>query len=105
MKIGGVIRKLRIRAGYKQKDFAEACSLSPSFLSQIESNKRYPHPNTLKVISEVLGIPQEVLHMLSLEEEDIPAVIPKEKREAFNMLYSPFRDFMFQLFVGDKSPR
>ena len=94
---------MRIRAGFKQKEFAEACSISPSFLSQIESNKRYPHPNTLKVIGRVLGIPVEVLHMLSLDDEDIPLVIPQEKQEAFNMLYSPFKDFMINLFVGEKS--
>ena len=99
MEIGGVIKELRTRAGFKQKEFAKECSISPSFLSQIETDQRYPHPNTLKVISEVLKVPQAVIHMLSLDDE----VIPREKRDAFNILFPPFKAFITELFLKEKN--
>ncbi len=94
MEIGRIIKDLRNRAGFKQKEFAKACSISPSYLSQIESNARIPHPNTLKEICKVLEVPGQILYLLSIDKDDIP----KGKQEAFEMLFPPLKAFLIQLF-------
>ena len=94
MTIGKIIKELRINAGYKQKDFASTCNISPSFLSQIESGARLPHENTLKEISAVLQVPVSIMHFLTLSGDEIP----EEKRELFEMMFPPIKAFMAKLF-------
>lgn len=94
MKIGSIIKKLRVKSGYSQKEFAVACSLSASYLSQIENNSRYPHESTLKDIAKVLEVPVGILFFLTIEPDDVP----ERKREAFEVLFPTIESFLIQLF-------
>lgn len=94
MKIGNVIKALRDKAGFSQKEFAEACSLSASYLSQIENNTRFPHESTLKEIANVLGIPVAILFFLTIGEEDVP----EPKREAFQIIFPSVKSLITDLF-------
>ncbi len=97
MDIGSTIKKLRKRASISREDFADACSISLSYLSMIENNKRKPHAETLGNICSALGITEPVLYMLSTDENDIP----KEKLEQFNMIFPSMKAFMMELFSID----
>ncbi len=79
MEIGLTIRRLRKEKGIQQKDFAEICGISQTYLSQIEKGKKTPTIDMLGKISEKLNIPFPVLSFLSLTED----LIPEEKREMY----------------------
>jgi transcriptional regulator with XRE-family HTH domain len=57
MAIGTRLKALREERGIRQKDLAEKCDLTPSLISQIESNKLTPSVNTLGRIAGALGVP------------------------------------------------
>ncbi len=46
----------RINRGLSQKEFAEKCGVSESTANAWEQGKRYPSPNKLSQIEQVLGI-------------------------------------------------
>lgn len=68
IKIGLKISYYRKLAGMTQEELAEACNLSPGYISQLEGPNSYfcPSLKTLFVISEVLNIP--VVKLLDIEE-------------------------------------
>lgn len=82
MKLGTAIRNLRKAKGMKQAEFASRVGLSQSYLSQVEGNKKEPSVEVLKKVSDLAGVPLPVLLWDSLTGEDVP----KEKKEAFEML-------------------
>lgn len=94
MDIGGTIKKLRKRAGINREDFSKSCSISLSYLSLIENNKRKPHAETLNNICTTLGITEPILYILSTDGNDVP----KEKLQQFNMLFPSMKAFMMELF-------
>jgi transcriptional regulator with XRE-family HTH domain len=57
MAIGDRLKALREERGLRQNHLAEKCGLTPSLISQIESNKLTPSVNTLGRIAGALGIP------------------------------------------------
>ena len=50
------IKNARSKLGYSQLKFAEKCNISPGFVGEIESGKKFPSSNTLLKISEALGL-------------------------------------------------
>ena len=71
MKIGPSIRRYRKIKGFTQADIEEQSGISQSYLSQIEKGDRSPSLETLKTLSDCLGIPLPLLIFDSLEEEDV----------------------------------
>lgn len=63
LKIGDKIRKLRAEKGYSQEYFAERLNLSQKTISNMENDKSTISVETLKKISEELGI--DILELLS----------------------------------------
>ena len=57
MAIGDRLKALREERGLRQKELAEKCDLTPSLISQIESNKLTPSVSTLGRIAKALSIP------------------------------------------------
>lgn len=96
MNIGHSIKSLRKRKGLSQKEFAEICEISPSYLSQIEKNQKNPHTGTLKTLADKLDVPLPIIYFLSMEEMDIKP----EKRDAFNLL-EPTMKAMISTFFTD----
>jgi transcriptional regulator with XRE-family HTH domain len=95
MNIGTTIKQLRKEKGMNQTEFGNKVDITQATLSQIESGQTVPHKTTLKRICEVLEVPQELLYMMSVEENNIP----KEKRE----LYSIAKDLMLKVFYKDEN--
>ncbi len=57
MSLGGRIRGLRAERGIRQKALAQKAGLTPSLVSQIESDKLSPSLHTLGRLAGALGIP------------------------------------------------
>ena len=95
MNLGEVIRNNRKQKGLTQKEFAIACGITQTYLSQIESNQKEPNLAKLKEISQQLDIPLPILFFLSLNEEDIP----QEKRTAFEIVNPSVKSFIHEFFT------
>jgi transcriptional regulator with XRE-family HTH domain len=94
MKLGTAIKELRIKAGLKQFELAKLCNITPTYLSQIESNLKEPNMSTLKGICSKINTPLPILFFLSLDESDIS----DEKREAFKLIDQPVKSLIKEFF-------
>lgn len=59
--IGERLKQLRNSLGLKQKDFAEACSTSPSFISDVEKGKSHLSINLLMALKVKFNIEYDYL--------------------------------------------
>lgn len=98
MDLGSVIKDIRRQKGFTQKKFAEVCSISQTYLSQIESNRKEPNISILKVIAENLRLPLPVLFFKALNSDDIP----ESKKNAFDMVSPSFNSLIDSIFENDK---
>ncbi len=57
MKLGARLRALRTERGIRQKELARKAGLTPSLVSQIESDKLTPSLHTLGRLAGALGVP------------------------------------------------
>jgi transcriptional regulator with XRE-family HTH domain len=57
VKLGARLRGLRTERGIRQKDLARKAGLTPSLVSQIESDKLTPSLHTLGRLAGALGVP------------------------------------------------
>lgn len=79
MNLGQTIKSIRKQRNYTQEQFASACLITQTYLSQIENNLKDPNLSVLKTIAEKLSVPLPILFFLSLNEADVQP----EKRELF----------------------
>lgn len=98
MKLGMTIASLRRQKGWKQQDLAEELGISPSYLSQVEHERKEPSLSLLRGISNTLEVPLPFLFFMSLSRDDIP----ERKREAYDIL-SPVAHSLIQS-VLDANP-
>jgi len=94
MNLGHTIKTIRKQRQYTQDEFASACSITQTYLSQIENNLREPNLSVLKTIAEKLSIPLPVLFFISLNEEDVQP----DKREMFRKLDPLIKRIIDELF-------
>ena len=69
MHIGHVIDNVRRKRGYTQTHLAEKAGITQTFLSLVESGKKEASTKTLESLANALGVPLEVLLLLSLKEK------------------------------------
>ena len=79
------MKTIRKKLGYSQQRLAELCSLSPSFIGDVEIGKKFPSANSLLKISESLGLKP---YQLFMEKED------KKVFEKFNLLSKVQKDLI-----------
>lgn len=96
MKIGILIKKLRIEKRISQGELAKVCKLSQNSLSQIELGLKRPSSKNLTKICEVLEVPESLLYLYGLEENDIP----ERKKEIFNIMYPVLKEFIEKLVLN-----
>lgn len=82
--IGIKIKELRTKAGMSQKELADKVDLTPSFISQLESNQITPSLHSFIQICNVLGV--SLSDTLEKRSEDTKWIIKKEKVFS-NLLY------------------
>ncbi len=97
MNIGNSIKKIRIDQGLSQGDLAERCGISQTSMSQIENGIKRPNPSNLKKICKVLRVPEAILYLYSLDENDVP----KEKKEMYHLFYPTLQDMIKKLVVSE----
>jgi XRE family transcriptional regulator, regulator of sulfur utilization len=90
MSLGSTVRTLRNSAGFSQKRFAESLSISPAYLSQIESDKREPTIPLLRKMADLLGSPATVLFAVALSSK-LPAEEHKKEIEVIQQLVEAVR--------------
>lgn len=94
MNLGTVIKNKRKQKGLTQEEFALACGITQTYLSQIEGNKKEPNLSTIKEISKKLEIPLPILFFLSIDSEDISV----EKREDFESISPKVKTLVSDFF-------
>jgi transcriptional regulator with XRE-family HTH domain/KaiC/GvpD/RAD55 family RecA-like ATPase len=75
--IGSKIKELRARVGMSQKELAKKVELTPSFISQMESNQITPSLNSFMQICSALGV--SLSDTLEKKHDTMPWLIRKEK--------------------------
>lgn len=95
MNLGATIKNIRKKKRQTQSEFASACGISQTYLSQIENNQREPNLSTLKIISNELNVPLPILFFLSLNIDDIQ----QSKREAFEIISPSVKSLVNEFFA------
>jgi transcriptional regulator with XRE-family HTH domain len=54
--LGEVLREARVKAGTTLRDFAKVLDLAPSYVSDIENDRRIPSEDVLRRLAEELGL-------------------------------------------------
>ena len=83
-----------------QKQLADHCSITVTYLSLIENDKKEPTVSLLRTLAENLHLPLPILLFMSLDDEDIP----ESKKEFFNIV-KPSIDSMLQNLIEDAYPK
>lgn len=68
MTLGEIISLQRKSKGFSQELLAEYCGISIRTVQRIENNKTIPRPYTLKVITDVLNLPELKINVTSKPE-------------------------------------
>lgn len=71
MKIGQALLKSRKYKGLKQTDAALRAGITQTYLSLIESGKKIPTVDVIENISDVYGIPFQIMMWHSLTEKEV----------------------------------
>jgi transcriptional regulator with XRE-family HTH domain len=78
MKYGKGIKIARTIAGLSQKQLAKKARIDAGHISLIEKGKRKPTLRTLERLIHALGIPHDLLVLLSAERKELAVSDPKE---------------------------
>ncbi len=70
--LGLKLKKRRQTLGLSLKETAQRAAMSISYLSEIEHGKKYPKPERLLVLAEVLEFPYDELVSLRVEDDLVP---------------------------------
>ena len=95
MNLGNTIKELRLKKGLKQNEFAQICSITQSYLSNIESDRKEPTISLLQEISKNLGIPLPIIFFLSMDVNDVS----EEKRIHFQTMAPLLKNTLIQAFT------
>jgi transcriptional regulator with XRE-family HTH domain len=83
VKLGGVIRKARLKKGFTLDEVATRCGYSKALISRIENDNVYPSIESLSKIATVLDFPlYDIFASIPLEE---PVVLHKDQRQKFHV--------------------
>lgn len=104
MSIGNNIRNLRKDRGLTQKELAEKCDLSRSYIADLERDRYNPSLDSLKIVAHGLGV--NVSRLLGEEKNennkdcDIRKIerarnkmTPKDKEKMMKILEASFEDY------------
>lgn len=81
MKIGEKVKKLRKEQHLTQKELADLCNVSFSFISDIETGRRNASIETLTSISKALNVPLSSLLQDDVDMENLPQLSAKNERD------------------------
>jgi len=97
MNLGSAIRELRKNKGLSQVELAEKANLSQTALSQIEKGKR-PGIQTLKNISTALEVPESLIYVMGIEQDDVPPA----KQVLYEKLFPVIKGLVIQIATAEE---
>ena len=97
MKLGQLIKSLRISHGISQKELSEKLDMSTNYLCLIETSKRMPSVDLIARIAKELKISKDALDFLST---DVPTELDKENSKKYMKLQENVAALL--LFQGRK---
>ncbi|MBU9728491.1 helix-turn-helix domain-containing protein [Diplocloster modestus] len=68
--VGANIQRIRLEHGLTQEKLAEAIGISSSYMSSIETGRKYPSSNILYAIRSYFGVPMSQIMGVGDEETD-----------------------------------
>ena len=80
MKLGQLIKSLRISRGHSQKEFSGKLEISTNYLCLIETSKRMPSEELVERIACEFQISKDALDFLST---DVPIELDKKKSKSY----------------------
>lgn len=83
MNIGKAIKVIRKELGVSQTDLSDQCGISQTSLSQIESGIKHPSPKTIKSICDALGVPEPLIYIIGIDDQDVP----QDRKEIYEKLF------------------
>lgn len=95
MNLGETIKNLRKKKGIKQLELAEKCSITQSYLSNIETNRKEPTLGVLNTISNILSVPLPILMFLSMDENDVA----EDKKKYFYLFVPTMKENILEIFA------
>lgn len=78
--LGDTLKRTRLIYGYKAKDMSKLLNISPSYLSEIENNKKNPTLEILEKYADIYGMKLSSLILLS---EDLS----ENQNESNNLIF------------------
>ncbi len=94
MKLGEVLKEIRLSKKITQKQVGERTSISQPFLSQLEAGLKNPSPKMLKRLSDLYGVPPQLVVFKSITENDIQ----KKKLSLYRKLKPTIDELIDELF-------
>ena len=85
MKLGTLIKSLRINAGLSQKELSEKLKISTNYLCLVENGKRTPSGELIDRIAGVFEISRDAIDFLST---DVPTELDKKTSRKYRELQS-----------------
>jgi len=105
IELGTRLSELRKKRGISQKDLAQMIGVTPSTISQLESNRIYPSIPALMKIAEILGVDAGYFFGKSLTEQGI-VVFPESSKIKINLSEFPEDALeVYSLLPLDANPR
>jgi XRE family transcriptional regulator, regulator of sulfur utilization len=95
MNLGNTIKELRLKKGIKQTEFAQICSITQSYLSNIERDRKEPTISLMHEISKNLGIPFPIIFFLAMDENDVS----EDKKLHFQTMAPLLKNTLIQAFA------
>lgn len=94
MNLGNTIKQLRKMKGIKQLTLAQSCTITQSYLSNIEANRKEATLGTLEKIAKELSIPLPIVFFLAMDENDIQ----EEKQDYFKIIAPQMKEVLLSAF-------
>lgn len=94
MKIGNALKEVRKKRGLTQQIAAAKISISQTYLSQIEGNKKNATADMVEKICKVYNIPVQIVIWNSIDEK----AVSKNKQKAFKELKPLIDNLINQIF-------
>lgn len=85
MKVGSVLKLLRVKLNLSQKEMAAKLKISQNYLSMLESDKREPSSDKIAQFAAELGVSKDALLLAC---SDIPAELSEKDKKSFLKLQS-----------------
>ncbi len=93
MNIGAAIKDIREGLAISQKELGEKCYISQSNLSRIETGSYKPNADTVSKICRRLDIPESLLYIMAIQENDIA----DNKKKIYQLLHPMIKDLALQI--------